>query len=344
MTRMPQHTTRERTDRLGPTAGDARRSLNSAHAGDVGIALPPFIDHHVHLQLTDARQLAAGGIAGVVDLGANPSIIADIAARRQLPHVRHAGQFLTAPGGYPSNRSWAPAGSVRTIAAMPSGSPDAHHRATPDAVHHAVDEHVRFGASVIKVALNADAGPIFDLATLSAIVDAAHERALPVVAHAEGASTVELALDAGVDALAHTPWTHPLDAATTARAAASQAWVSTLDIHSRSADTTALPRAIDNLARFAAAGGRVLYGTDLGNGELPIGINAREIDALVRGGIAASDIVAALTDSWPHTRPDDWRAAGVATFVPGSAPSTPEALGAWLATAHVVPTEELEHL
>ena len=45
--------------------------------------------------------------------------------------------------------------------------------------------------------------------------------------------------------------------------------VSTLDIHLFGRETPELDVAKDNLRRFAAAGGRVAYGTDLGNGPIP---------------------------------------------------------------------------
>ena len=49
--------------------------------------------------------------------------------------------------------------------------------------------------------------------------------------------------------------------------------VSTLDIHGTGGDTPALRTALDNLRRFHAAGGTVVYGTDLGNGPIPSGIH-----------------------------------------------------------------------
>jgi len=53
--------------------------------------------------------------------------------------------------------------------------------------------------------------------------------------------------------------------------------VSTLDIWSYGKVTPELRTAADNLARFRAAGGTVVYGTDLGNGPIPPGIDVREV-------------------------------------------------------------------
>ena len=111
-------------------------------------------------------------------------------------------------------------------------------------------------------------------------------------------------------------------------------------------DADAAAVAIDNVRRFHGAGGRVLYGTDLGNGDLVPGVNPDEVAALVRAGLAASEVIAALADPWPERTPG-WTDAGVATFVPDPAPSgadlaDPDAVAAWLAAAQIVPTEELE--
>ncbi|MGR2752661.1 amidohydrolase family protein [Agromyces arachidis] len=334
---------------LGPLASSVRRSMNGDHPGRTGTMLPPLVDHHVHLQLAEADAAVRGGIAAVVDLGADPGAIASIAGTDGLPRVRYAGAFLTAIGGYPSTRPWAPVGSVRELPPVEGRSAaqrdrERRHRALADPVEAAVDEQVRFGASVVKVALNAEAGPVLDPPTLDAIVATAHARGVPVAAHAEGAGMAGLAIDAGVDVLVHAPFSERLDDDLVARAAATQAWISTLAIHVRDGGPAA-EVAIDNVRRFHAAGGRVLYGTDLGNGDLAAGVNAAEVAALVRAGLTASEVIAALTDPWPERSPG-WTDAGIATFVPDPAPAfdpvDPDRFAAWLTTARIVPIEELE--
>ncbi|WP_370619776.1 amidohydrolase family protein [Mumia qirimensis] len=280
--------------------------------------LPPFVDHHVHLQLIDEARLRGGGLAGVVDLGGNPTSIARAArgADRDAPYVRFAGAFLAAPDGYPLGRAWCPEGAVREL------------RSPADAGE-AVAEQVAIGASAIKVTLNSDAGPVPDRAALAAVVDAAREHDVPVVAHVEGTGAAAVATDAGVDVLAHTPWTERLDDALVHEAAAlGQRWITTLDIHRHEASQEV---AIDNLARYHAAGGRALYGTDLGNGDLPLGVNSREIAAMVRAGLDRDAIVSALADPWPATLHPD----GIATRLTAPPPETEEGLPAWLAAAEV---------
>lgn len=310
---------------LGPDAGLCHRSLT----GQSGVSLPPLIDHHVHLHLVDETVLGQHGIAAVVDLGGDP---VDLARRPRdgMPHVAYAGAFLTARGGYPSGRTWAPASIVREVTGA------SLHPGVPGGAATAVDEQASFGASVIKVALNADAGTAPDDATLAAIIETARGHGLPVAAHVQGAGMARRAIEAGVDVLAHTPFSERLDTDMIERAAtAGQWWISTLDIHRN--DPRALGHASSNLAAFAAFGGAVLYGTDLGNGELPVGVNAREVAALQSAGIVGADLIEAMADPWPLRT----RTAAVATFVPGEPPRSDDDVPAWLTGATVVPTEEL---
>lgn len=322
---------------LGPHATLVRRSLNGDHPGVTGTALPPLVDHHVHLMIIGLDALAETALAGVVDLGAPLDLVASAQHVDGVPHLDFAGAFLTAPGGYPVGRAWAAKGCAREVASVTG-----HERwALPLPAETAVSEQLAFGASVIKVALNAAAGPVFDRATLDAIVAAAHERAMPVVAHVEGDGMTRLAIEAGVDALAHTPFTERVDDELIARAvSAGQRWISTLFVTGYGAVTSESERAIDNLRRFRSAGGRVLYGTDLGNGEQPLGVNPGELAALAAAGLEAAELIAAITDPWPRAE----RADGIATFVPGVPPATLGDLPPWLATACIVPSEELEPL
>ncbi|MFG1603841.1 amidohydrolase family protein [Actinoplanes sp. NPDC049265] len=270
-----------------------------------GTLLPGLTDAHVHLGLADLPTIRAGGIAEVWDLGGTLEFV------RRQPGIRYAGQFLTAPGGYPSDRAWAPAGSWREV-----GSPGE----AADAVS------AQTGASFIKATLNTG-GPILSLATLAAIADAAHAAGLPLIVHAEGPGTVETALDAGADLLAHTPWTEALDEGVIRAAAGQTTWISTLDIHGWGAPTADLDVALGNLRRFLARGGTVRYGTDLGNGPLVPGINPREIRALQQAGLTPAEILTAMSPS-AATLPPSW--------IPGGLDLDPARFAGSLATARAL--------
>ena len=280
-----------------------------------GVVIGGFTDHHVHLQLVDHTLLRGSTLGRVVDLGANPAVIAALAEARfvsvagapslnergiddadarslsersetkRAPRVAidFAGAFLTPVGGYPSDRDWAPAGSFREIA-------DA------ETAHAAVTEMADAGASVIKVASNADAGPVFADDLFRAIVEASSARGLPVVAHAQGAGEAQRVTRLGATRQAHAPFTERLDDSEIAAQAASVAWISTLSIH----DGDTLATAVDNVRRFHAAGGTVLYGTDMGNGPTPVGLNPAELDALRDAGIDGDDLLRSLAPQDPR--------------------------------------------
>jgi hypothetical protein len=322
---------------LGPLAEAARRSLNGEHPGDTGTMLPPLVDHHVHLMIVGTDALADTALAAVLDLGAPLDLVTARRHHDGLPRVEFAGAFLTARGGYPVGRPWASDGSAREIDPYEGNG----RSALPGPAETAVSEQHAFGASVIKVALNATAGPVFDRATLDAVIGAAHDRGLPVVAHVEGDGMTRLAIDAGVDALAHTPFTERVDDDLIARAvAAGQRWITTLFVTSYGEPSPDRDRALDNLRRFHDAGGRVLYGTDLGNGDQPLGVNPAEVAAIAAAGLDAPALLDAIVDPWPRTT----RVNGISTFVPGPPPATLDDLPAWLASACIVPAEELEAL
>ncbi|WP_104178793.1 hypothetical protein [Cryobacterium sp. Y50] len=283
-----------------------------------------FLDAHVHLALIDPGQLVDGGIARVIDLGgwapATPS--------RSMPDVAYAHQFLTAPGGYPSQSGWA--------------EPDwCSEAATAADAAAAVDLQAAAGASVLKVTLNSVAGPVLNTEALAAAIGRAHELGLPVVAHAEGAGQADRAFAAGVDAFAHTPFSEHLADDLLTAMATSMTWISTLDVHGWGTQTDAFELASDNLRRFHCNGGRVLYGTDLGNGPLPLGINRREISALLGAGLTTDDVLAALCPRAPlGLALADTRV----TFIPGERPRDPDEFTEWLGSARALTPSELEVL
>lgn len=334
--------------------------------GELGTRLPLLGDAHVHLGLIDPTLLLAGGIGRVQELGWIPAVAAQWRAdalaaglaaglaaatsadpgASRYPEISIAGAFLTAPGGYPSDRAWAPAGAVRAVT-------------SPDDALAAVAEQVAVGASVIKVTLNSDSGPVLDDATLAAVVANAQSAQLRVVAHVEGIGQCARAIAARIDVLAHTPFTEAIPDVLIERAIAQgQQWISTLDIHGYGTpdaqQTVSRDTALDNLQRFVNLGGTVIYGTDLGNGKLPIGVNAREVRALQGAGMSVDDVIVAMTTWWGTTPlgdplvEDDSRGNERVTFVPGVGVTENYAGSAdfadWLSHARVLDTQELENL
>ena len=272
-----------------------------------------FTDHHVHLQLVEHGLLSTSRLGRVLDLGGAPGVLRALAVRNSgVPapdplssagstpqpsgtpelrtstgahrvEVRYAGAFLTPLGGYPSDRVWAPAGSVREIADTRTAAA-------------AVEEMAEAGASCVKAASNSTAGPVFADEVFHAIVETAAAHGLPVVAHAEGPSEAERSVRLGASLLAHTPFTERLDDDEIARQAKAAAWISTLAIH----DGEAFATAVDNVRRFHAAGGTVLYGTDMGNGPAPVDLNPAEVAALREAGLDDTALLRALDPTDPR--------------------------------------------
>ncbi len=240
--------------------------------------MPGIVDHHVHLGLVDGARLRDSPVVEVHDLGWSPE-----EAVRWRRHgvggatVRVAGPFLTPPGGYPRGRWWAPDAAVREI-----GDPAEARAAVLAATEQRLDR--------MKVVLHAGSPPFGD-GVLQALIDGAHAAAIPVVAHVEGEGQAERALVAGVDALAHVPWSERLPDELIVAMARATTWISTLAIHEGEARRVA----VDNARRFVAAGGRLRYGTDLGNGDGPVGLRREEVHALGECGLAGDALIDVLT-------------------------------------------------
>ncbi|MGZ8579365.1 MAG: amidohydrolase family protein [Actinomycetota bacterium] len=251
-----------------------------------GFLMPAVADRHVHIGLADPATVLLRGVTAVRDCGWPPDVIFPLADASEMPTftgplIRAVGPMLTAPGGYPTREKWAPPGTGLEV----------H---DPGEGERAVAMLAGRGAVAIKVALDVDAGPMLTDADLAAICAAAEVARLPVVAHAEGAGQVERALGAGVRELAHTPWTERLSDAVVEMLAKRIRIVSTLDIQSFGGDTPEVRTAVDNLRRFHEAGGVVLYGTDLGNGPVPPGVDLREVLLLREAGLDAETTLQAM--------------------------------------------------
>src|SRR6266511_2793422 len=165
-------------------------------------------------------------------------------------------QMVTSPGGYPSSAAWAPPGTAVEVEGTEQAAA-------------AVAELAAAGASVIKVALDPTRGaPTLPAPTLAA--------------------EVAKALDAGVTELAHWPFGDEPRGDLIRRMAASMTVVPTLHIDPS-------PARRRGVRAFVAAGGRVVYGTDLGNQGPPPAVDVAELELLVEAGLSPVGAVAAAT-------------------------------------------------
>ena len=270
-------------ERVGP-AGEVVPPPGALVVDGTGATLlPGFVDAHVHLGFHPPGRVLAGGVTTVRDLGWPQERLA--ALRREAadpaaasPRLLAAGQILTVPGGYPTRAPWAPPGTARPVDGV------------AEAVL-AVAELAGAGAAVVKVALDDRVGPTLPAAVLAAVVKAAGERGLGDTAHVGTAAEVAKALAAGVGELAHWPFDPGgLPAALVDALAGSMVAVPTLHIDPS-------PARLAGVRRFVARGGRVVYGTDLGNQGPPPGVDVEELRLLVEAGLDPGQALAAATSA-----------------------------------------------
>lgn len=220
-----------------------------------GAVLPGIVDAHVHISFASPWDVVAGGVTGALDLGEPIELaFADHAPLR----LRAAGPLLTAPGGYPT-KSWGAGGFGWEI------KNETEARA-------AVKTLAERGAAVIKVALEGD--PCLDATVGAVIAREARDHGLTTVAHALTEPAVRLALDCGVDALAHTP------AESIAPEVAAECGRRRMTVIStvRAFGVSRYSRA--SLTRLHYAGCRIVYGTDLGNDGIRPGLDVEEMQIL----------------------------------------------------------------
>ncbi|MFI6483652.1 amidohydrolase family protein [Nonomuraea sp. NPDC050663] len=177
--------------------------------GSGATLLPGLVDAHVHLLPGCTALAATFGVTTVIDLFSKPETIGpersalDDAARGQGPvcaDLRTSGIGATAPGGHP------------TIAYAPFP-----YVTGPGDAAAFVAGRVAEGATHLKVIYDDGSGamldiPALDVPTIEALVSAAHDSGLPVVAHVSSADGAVTVARCGVDVLAHVPFDRMTDA------------------------------------------------------------------------------------------------------------------------------------
>ena len=259
--------------------------------------LPGLINAHVHAAYSEStlKAWAAGGVTTVRDLGNGGrrselfALRGRVQAKPACARLVAAGPMVTVPGGYPIV-PWGVSGLTVT---------------SVDDARQKVGALLDDGADMIKIALESGATfgreiPMLSPAEAAAIVALAHERGTLVSAHVTAARDVEVALDAGVDDLAHMVVDDLPDALIERAVAAGVYWVPTLELWdgvSRAQGIDLDRRAIRNLGRYVAAGGKVALGTDYAGYEtaFQLGTPIREIELMLEAGMSPLQILVAAT-------------------------------------------------
>jgi imidazolonepropionase-like amidohydrolase len=189
---------------------------------------------------------------------------------------------------------------------------EANHITIPDVESTAqaterVRQQIRNGADSIKIFANsieADGILTMPLDLAKAIVVGAHRAGKPVFAHVSNDEGIEVAVQSGVDILAHTtpsgdPWSESLVERFTAAHMALTPTLTLWDVEGRKGKASPdeierwMNRAAQQLKTFSQAGGQVLFGTDVGYIEQSD--TTEEFTWMARSGLGFQQILATLT-------------------------------------------------
>jgi imidazolonepropionase-like amidohydrolase len=190
--------------------------------------------------------------------------------------------------------------------------PSAEVESAPQAVER-VRRQIRDGADGIKIfAGSITANGVLPMPTdlAKAIVSEAHRAGKPVFAHPSNAEGIEVAIQSGVDILAHTApmsgdWTPDFVERLKAAHLALIPTLTLFDVEAKKAKVSAeenemwIKQAVQELKAFSDAGGEVLFGTDVGY--IEESDTAEEFQLMARAGMSFQQILASLTIN-PATR------------------------------------------
>jgi imidazolonepropionase-like amidohydrolase len=255
------------------------------------VILPGFINAHVHLAFdkTNLQAWALGGVTTVRDESVPADQIAQLKTLRvsfgrdpQYARLISAGTMLAVPGGY---------GNLFVT--------------SPEEARQAVWKEADEGVDAVKVALEdgyAGASGLPKLAPdeLRAIVDAAHERGLPVSGHITQGAYLQPMLDAGVDDIAHVPY-DLIPAASLEQMVRQGVYLIPTFTVFRNYGAPIIG-CVSNLEQFIRLGGNVALGNDYGGGpgDFEMGIPMYEIQMMFDAGMPPMQIIVASTRNAAH--------------------------------------------
>ncbi len=250
--------------------------------------LPGFFNCHVHraFKTNVLRAWAQEGVTTVRDLGSNSRLDQYAKRDRLMEYNRNArlvcvGPIVTAIRGY---------GMLRLE--------------SPEQAGPAIRKLAQAGANLVKIGIEHRLQfRNYNLASLElirAIVEAAHSCNLWVSAHITRLHHVELAIEAGVDDLAHMAINKVPDEVLEKMVMQKMMWVPTMELWdgvSKMYKDDWYSTASDNLRRFVAAGGDVAVGTDYSGYVVPfeLGMPIREMKLMQAAGMTPMQIILAGT-------------------------------------------------
>lgn len=261
-----------------------------------------------HVHLIDPA-LLADPASGLRDMLLSRGFTAVLDTGSTAAHIQRIRAAI-ARGDYPGPTIHNAGGSFVYTDGTPVYLPDITlpELATPAAAAPAVNAVLDGGADGIKIfsgSFMGDAEPILlPPEIIAATTAAAHARDSFVVAHPTSRAGLENAVANGVDILAHTaPSAGPLGEALVRQMLDAQvALIPTLKLWSYELDRAGAPPAttrafeqagVDQLAEYAAAGGEILFGTDVGY--MTEFDTEEELVLMQRAGLDFDAVLASLT-------------------------------------------------
>ena len=243
------------------------------------------------------EMLTSHGFTSVFDLGSmweNTRALRDRIASGEVagPKIRSTGEGLLPPGAMPSDQVLALMGIMKFPA------PEVADAAQGAA---AARRLLDAGVDAIKLFASSPRGPSLPESVIQAAAHEAHGAAKLVFVHPNSAADVLTAVRAGADVIAHTTpqsgsWDAPLIAAMKERDVALiptlQLWSNQRRHERSSAREQFAGTAVGQLRAWVAAGGKVLFGTDLGAAEYD---PTDEYVAMSKAGLSFTQILASLT-------------------------------------------------
>jgi len=271
--------------------GDSFRAADTAPAGSLAVAL--------------RSMLTSFGFVHVVDTG---SYLANTLALR---HRIESGE-IPGPSILTSGSAFVPAGGSPYYI-LPTKAPELTR--VEDAI--LVETELTRGADIVKLMTGSWATPssimVMPIEIVRAAVEVAHRRGKPVFAHPSNSPGARVAIEGGVDVLAHTfptsldgtPWDRALPKMMKERGMALvptlKLWPYEVRRAGRSPDLVelVLGNAVAQTRAFAELGGQLLFGTDVGY--MADFDTTDEFAYLQRAGLTSAQILAMLTTA-PATR------------------------------------------
>lgn len=172
--------------------------------------LPGLIDAHTHTFDGDLAQALRFGVTTELDMFCLPGNLARqrrlAAERDDVADLRSSGVLATAPSGHPSQIMAHTDAATKEMLGDAIGPFDTV--ADAGQAKAFVEARLAEGVDYLKIVIDDGSSngmqlPALDRATVTALVEAAHAAGLKAIAHAVRARDAVVALDAGIDGLAH---------------------------------------------------------------------------------------------------------------------------------------------